>query len=139
MSDLERISITLPKDLAKAFTASCEQKGYSNRSEAIRDLIRGALVKEEWQDPAAQVAASLTMIYDHHTRQLNEKLTELQHDHEDLIVSTLHVHLNHDKCLEVIVLRGEAQKVQDLSDKLRTFKGVKYAQVCFATDGSDLG
>lgn len=138
MSALERISITLPVDLSKAFTEQYDKKGYTNRSEAIRDLIRDALVEEEWQEPNARVAATVTLIYDHHTRLLGKKLTDLQHDHEKLIISTLHVHLDHDNCLEVIILRGEAVEVRQLAEKIRTLRGVKFSQVCLATDGAAL-
>ncbi len=135
---MERISITLPGELAQAFSDQCDKKGYTNRSEAIRDLIRDSLVQEEWCTPGAHVAATLTLVYDHHTRLLGKKLTDVQHEHEELIVSTLHVHLDHHNCLEVIVLRGEAGKVQRLAEKLRTFRGVKYSQICLATDGAAL-
>ena len=138
MSKLERLSITLPKELAAAFDKRNKRKGYENRSEAIRDLIREALVREEWSDPGAQVAATVSIVYDHHTRTLTDRITRVQHDHGELIVSALHVHLDHHNCLEVIVLRGIARNVQALADKLGAIKGVKHAQVTLATEGKSI-
>lgn len=138
MSGLERFSITIPKELSAAFDKHNRRKGYENRSEAIRDLIRDALVKEEWSDPNAHVAATLTIVYDHHTRTLTDRITQVQHDHGDLIVSALHVHLDHHNCLEVIVLRGCAKGVQSLADKLGAIKGIKHSQVILATEGKEI-
>jgi len=138
MSDLERFSITIPKELFVAFDKRNKQRGYKNRSEAIRDLIREALVKEEWGNPKARIAATVTIVYDHHTRTLTDRITEVQHDHGGLIVSTLHVHLDHHNCLEVIVLRGVAKEVQRLAGKLGAIKGVKHAQVTLATEGTSI-
>jgi CopG family transcriptional regulator, nickel-responsive regulator len=135
MSDLERFSITIPKELSAAFDKRNKRKGYGNRSEAIRDLIREALVKEEWRDPKAHVAATVTLVYDHHTRTLTDRITEVQHDFGELIVSAMHVHLDHHNCLEVIVLRGLAKAVQALANTLAAIKGVKHAQVTLATEG----
>ena len=136
MSDLERFSITIPKELATAFDRRSRRKGYENRSEAIRNLIRDALVQEEWQNPKARVAATVTLVYDHHTRTLTDRVTEVQHDHGELIVSSMHVHLDHHNCLEVIVLRGAAKDVQALANKLQAIKGLKHAQVTLATEGT---
>lgn len=135
MSDLERFSIALPKELAVAFDKRNKQKGYGSRSEAIRDLIRESLVKEEWSDPMAHVAATVTLVYDHHTRTLGDRITDIQHDHGELIVSTMHVHLDHHNCLEVIVLRGLAKNVKALADKLGAIRGIKHSQVVLATEG----
>ena len=138
MSLMERFSITIPKELSAAFDARNQKRGYGNRSEAIRDLIREALVKEEWSNPREKVAATVTLVYDHHTRMLTDKITEIQHEHGDLIVSALHVHLDHHNCLEVIVLRGRAGEVQTLADNLSAIRGVKHAQVTLATEGKAL-
>lgn len=138
MANLERFSITIPKELSGAFDARNKRRGYGNRSEAIRDLIRDALVKEEWKDPKGKVAATVTLVYDHHTRTLSDRITEVQHDHGELIVSAMHVHLDHHNCLEVIVLRGAARKVQVLADRLSAIKGIKHAQVTLATEGKTL-
>ncbi len=138
MSTLERFSIAIPSELAGAFDRRNKRKGYANRSEAIRDLIRDALVKEEVRDPHAHVAATVTMVYDHHTRRLMNKITEAQHDFGQIIVSTLHVHLDHHNCMEVVVLRGTAKEVQELADALAGIKGVKHAQLTLTTEGAHL-
>ena len=138
MSDLERYTITMPRELLAAFDAWNARKGYKNRSEAIRDLVRAALVREEWTRPGARVAASLTLVYDHHVRSLTEKINALQHDHEGLVVSALHVHLDHHNCLEVIVLRGKAGEIQSLADALACIKGVKHAQLTLTAEGKSL-
>ena len=138
MSELERYTITMPTDLFRAFDERNERKGYRNRSEAIRDLVREALVREEWGDPARQVAATLTLVYDHHTRTLGDKLTDLQHDHGEIIVSTLHVHLDHHHCLEVIVLRGPSAKIRALADAVAALKGVMHSTLALSTIGEGL-
>ena len=138
MSDLERYTVTMPQDLFRAFDESIARKGYRNRSEAMRDLVRAALVQEQWENPDEHVAATMTLIYDHHTRDLSEKINEIQHHHGDLVVSTLHVHLDHHNCLEVIVLRGASRDVRALADALGCIKGVKHAQLALTTEGRDL-
>ena len=135
MSSLERFSISIPAKLAQQFDARNRAMGYDSRSEAIRDLIRDALIRQECQDPAARVAATITMVYDHHTRQLMNTLTEVQHDFGAVIISTLHVHLDHDNCLEVLVTRGPAGEVQRLADTLQSLKGLKHCQVTMTTEG----
>lgn len=139
MSDLERYTIAIPKDLFAAFDERNRLKGYKNRSEAIRDLMREALVKEEWSDPEARVAATVTLVYDHHTRSLTDKITEVQHDYGEMIVSTLHVHLDHHNCLEVVVMRGIAKDIQALANALGCIKGVKHAQLTLTTEGKSIG
>jgi CopG family nickel-responsive transcriptional regulator len=138
VSDLERYTITMPRELFVAFDQRNERKGYRNRSEAIRDLVREALIKESWANPDERVAATVTLVYDHHTRTLGEKITEVQHDYGELIVSTLHVHLDHHNCLEVIVLRGPARQIQAAADALGCIKGVKHAQLTLTTEGKGL-
>ncbi len=135
MSELQRYTIAIPADLSNAFDKRNKRKGYQNRSEAIRDLIRGALIAEEWDDPTARVAATITLVYDHHTRTLTDRITELQHDYGEMIVSSLHVHLDHHNCLEVVVVRGIARKVQQLADGLSAIKGVKHAQLTLTSEG----
>lgn len=138
MSDLERYTITMPGDLFAAFDERNRRKGYKNRSEAIRDLVREALVHEEWANPDERVAATLTLVYDHHTRTLTDKITEVQHDYGDLVVSTLHVHLDHHNCLEVIVVRGLAKEIHALADAVMCIKGVKHAQLALTTEGKGI-
>jgi CopG family nickel-responsive transcriptional regulator len=138
VSDLERYTITIPSDLFAAFDEQIRRKGYKNRSEAIRDLIRESLVKQEWGNPNARVAATVTLVYDHHTRALADKLTSIQHDHTGIIVSTLHVHLDHHNCLEVIVLRGLAREIRSFADALACMKGIKHAQLTLTTEGKSM-
>jgi CopG family nickel-responsive transcriptional regulator len=137
MSKLTRYTITMPDDLFKAFDRRNAKMGYRNRSEAIRDLAREALVREEWSRPDQRVAAVLTIVYDHHTRGLADKLTDLQHAHEQEIISSLHVHLDHHNCLEIIVLRGKAGDVRVLADALAVLKGVKHSSITLTTEGRD--
>src|ERR1700729_3331439 len=116
MSDLARIGIAVDSSLLDRFDELIRQRGYTNRSEAFRDLIRDELVQKSWESPEAEVVGTVTLVYDHHVRMLNEKLTDMQHDHHRSILSTLHVHLDHDNCLEVIVVRGKAAAVQKIAD-----------------------
>ena len=129
MSELARIGVAIEADLLEQFDRLIERRGYSSRSEAFRDLIRGELNQTHVSSPETHVVGTLTIIYDHHVRQLAEKLTGMQHDHHHEIVSTLHVHLDHDQCLEVLVLRGAALHVQQIADKLMATKGVRQGRL----------
>jgi CopG family nickel-responsive transcriptional regulator len=132
MAELARIGVAIESDLLEAFDQLISQRGYPSRSEAFRDLIREALSEESIQQPGAPVLGTLTLIYDHHQRLLGEKLAEIQHEHHESIVSTLHVHLDHDNCLEVLVLRGLAGDVKRLADRLVAAKGVKQGRLTLA-------
>ena len=138
MGKLTRFGVSLDEELLEPFDALCAVKGYSNRSEAIRDLIRKALVAEEWQQADGQGAGTLTLVYDHHKNDLARRLTEMQHDEHDIIIATLHVHLDHHNCLEVLILKGEAARVRALADKLISCKGVKHGTFSGTTTGQDL-
>ena len=138
MGKLTRFGVSLDEELLEPFDALCAVKGYSNRSEAIRDLIRKALVAEEWQQADGQGAGTLTLVYDHHKNDLARRLTQMQHDEHDIIVTTLHVHLDHHNCLEVLILKGEAARVRALADKLISCKGVKHGTFSGTTTGQDL-
>ena len=138
MGKLTRFGVSLDEELLEPFDALCAVKGYSNRSEAIRDLIRKALVAEEWQQADGQGAGTLTLVYDHHKNDLARRLTQMQHDEHDIIIATLHVHLNHHNCLEVLILKGEAARVRALADKLISCKGVKHGTFSGTTTGQDL-
>src|SRR5208283_1446160 len=124
MSELTRISISLENPLLEAFDRSIGARGYANRSEAIRDLIRDRLVREEAEKSQGEQVAVVTMVYDHHARELAAKLIDKQHHHHDLVVSSLHVHLGERHCLEVSVLRGPGHEVIHLGDELLATKGV---------------
>ena len=138
MGKLTRFGVSLDEELLEPFDALCAVKGYSNRSEAIRDLIRKALVAEEWQQADGQGAGTLTLVYDHHKNDLARRLTQMQHDEHDIIIATLHVHLDHHNCLELLILKGEAARVRALADKLISCKGVKHGTFSGTTTGQDL-
>ena len=138
MGKLTRFGVSLDEELLEPFDALCAVKGYSNRSEAIRDLLRKALVAEEWQQADGQGAGTLTLVYDHHKNDLARRLTQMQHDEHDIIIATLHVHLDHHNCLEVLILKGEAARVRALADKLISCKGVKHGTFSGTTTGQDL-
>jgi CopG family nickel-responsive transcriptional regulator len=131
-SGLQRIGVAIEADLLEQFDRLLSKRGYTNRSEAFRDLARAELVLESSEAPNARVVGSVTLVYNHHVRLLSEKLTELQHQHQHNVVSTLHVYLDHDYCLEVIVLRGKAQQVRELADALISTKGVKNGRLTIA-------
>lgn len=138
MSDLTRFGISIDARLLERFDTLIEDKGYVNRSEAIRDLIRAALVDEEWARDDQETVGTVTLVYDHHTRDLSDKLTEQQHSHHDEIISTLHVHLDAHHCLEVVVVKGKARQVKRLADELIGTKGVKHGKLVTSTTGRDL-
>ncbi len=138
MGDLSRIGVAIDSDLLEKFDRLIGTRGYTNRSEAFRDLIREELVEKAWESPESPVVGTVTLVYDHHVRQLNDKLTDLQHDHHRVILSTLHVHLDHDNCLEVLVMRGKAKAVQKIADALISTKGVKHGRLTITTSGAEL-
>ncbi len=137
MARLIRFGISIEKDLQEKFDQLIKKRNYTNRSEAIRDLIRQELIKKEWQEDK-EVAGAITLIYDHHKRELVNKLTELQHDFQKLIMSTQHIHLDHENCLEIIAVKGTPKEVQRLADTLRSIKGVKYGTLSMATTGKGI-
>ncbi|SPF36949.1 putative nickel-responsive regulator [Candidatus Sulfopaludibacter sp. SbA4] len=138
MSVLSRIGVAIDSDLLDKFDRLILQRGYTNRSEAFRDLIRDELVEKTWESPESQVVGTVTLVYDHHVRMLNEKLTDIQHDYHRSILSTLHVHLDHDHCLEVLVVRGKSVEVRKVADVLISTKGVKHGRLTITTTGTEL-
>lgn len=136
---LERIGISLEKDLLAQFDRHIGEKGYVNRSEAVRDLIRDALVQREWAEGGREEkVAVVTLVYDHDSASLAQKLAHIQHENHRAVVSALHVHLDPHNCLEVLVLRGRAADVAAMGDGLVSTKGVKYGKVVPATTGEGL-
>jgi CopG family nickel-responsive transcriptional regulator len=129
MSELSRIGIALDSDLLGRFDQYIGQRGYTNRSEAFRDMIRDRLVTERTTTPGSTVVGTVTLIYDHHASGLPEKLMELQHDDHELVVSTSHVHLDNDSCLEVLMVRGKSAKVEHFADRLIGLKGVQHGRL----------
>lgn len=137
MSELSRFGVSAEETLLQSFDALIAVQGYANRSEALRDLMRDALVKsrleaapsESESSESDEVLGSLTLVYDHHAKELTDKMAHLQHHHFGLVVSVLHVHVNHDDCMEVIVLRGSIRQIRILSDGLLSLKGVKHGKL----------
>ncbi|MDO4437642.1 MAG: nickel-responsive transcriptional regulator NikR [Coriobacteriaceae bacterium] len=137
--ELARFSVTVPEDLLAAFDEQISRRGdIANRSEGIRDLIRASLARESTRTPGEQVIGSLTMIYDHHTGDLTRRLDEVQHDYTDEIVSTMHVHLDHHNCLEILALKGLGARVYELADRLLGLRGVKHGEFTCAATGTSL-
>ena len=138
MSSLSRIGVAIDSELLGKFDAHIARRGYTNRSEAFRDLIRDELVEAAWTQPGATVVGTVTLVYDHHVRMLSDRLTDMQHEHYHNILSTLHVHLDHDNCLEVLVLRGKASAVKKIADALISTKGVKHGRLTLTSSGEGL-
>jgi CopG family nickel-responsive transcriptional regulator len=138
MSELSRIGVAIDEELLRKFDDLIASRGYTNRSEAFRDLIRDELVERAWEQPDSNVVGTVTLVYDHHVRMLNEKLTDMQHSHFHQILSTLHVHLDHDNCLEVLVVRGKASEVKKIADALISTKGVKHGRLTITSTGAEL-
>lgn len=139
MSSLVRFGVSINKGLLVQFDQIIEEKGYSNRSEAIRDLIRNQMVELEWEKDEEEVAGTVTLIYDHHVRGLSELLLEVQHGFHDLILSTMHLHLDHHNCLEVLAVKGAAREVRRIAERLISVKGVKHGRLSITTTGKNLG
>jgi CopG family nickel-responsive transcriptional regulator len=138
MSGLSRIGVAIDSQLLEKFDQLISKRGYTNRSEAFRDLIRDELVQKTWESPDAAIVGTVTLVYDHHVRMLSEKLTDLQHEFHRSILSTLHVHLDHDNCLEVLVVRGKAAIVEKIADALISTKGVKHGRLTITTSVAEL-
>ncbi|MDO9573650.1 MAG: nickel-responsive transcriptional regulator NikR [Candidatus Contubernalis sp.] len=138
MSKLIRFGVSMNEQLLDKFDQQIVKKGYSNRSEAVRDLIRDQLVQLEWGDENQEVAGTVTLVYDHHVRGLTNVLMEIQHDFHNLVMSTMHVHLDHYNCLEVLVIKGMASDARKLAEKLISIKGVKHGQLSITSTGKNL-
>ena len=133
-----RFGISLDRALLRKFDGLIEAKGYANRSEAIRDLIRDTLVRREWETARTETVGAITIVYSHDKRELPDTLTDLQHRYYDSIISSLHVHLDEHNCLEVIVVRGKARDIQAIADRLIGTKGVKHGTLSVTTTGKHL-
>ncbi len=134
---LKRFTISLDEKLLDKFDTFIKQQKYVNRSEAIRDLIRSSFVEEEWQADK-DVIGVISMVYDHHQPNLQEKVTEIQHGYHQQIVSATHIHMDHHNCLEVVIVKGKAGSVNELSDRLRSLRGVRNCNLAMSTTGRDL-
>lgn len=124
-----RFGVSIEPILLKKFDKRIKMEGYTNRSEAIRDLIRKNLIVEETKDPNKQAMGTLTIIYNHHEGNLTDKLLDLQHDHNQEILSTTHVHIDHKNCLEVLILKGKVSNIVKLSDRIKSLKGIKHGEL----------
>lgn len=138
MGVLSRIGIALDSDLLKRFDRLISRQGYTNRSEAFRDLIRDRLVAEQTAAPHAMVVGTVTLIYDHHANGVTEKLTELQHANHDLVVSTSHAHLDHDSCLEVLIVHGQSSRVEQFAGRLIGLKGVQHGRLVMSVSAASI-
>ncbi|MBN1572877.1 MAG: nickel-responsive transcriptional regulator NikR [Deltaproteobacteria bacterium] len=142
MSDLVRFGVSLERGLLSDFDKYINEKGYQNRSEAIRDLIREKLVEKEWEasDEGYNEGrmAVLTIVYDHHQADLTKNLTDIQHKSHGVVYSTLHIHIDHDNCLEILVLKGSVESIKQLGDKIISTRGVRHGKMIFTTTGKGL-
>lgn len=135
---LERFGVSMESDLLRQLDAHVRQKGYASRSEALRDMVRGFLIERAWEDDTTEVAGTLTMVYDHHVHGLSDLLTDIQHEHYETVLSTMHIHLDRHNCLEVLVLRGSPRELQRVADRLIAIRGVKHGKLTMTSTGRDL-
>ena len=135
---VSRFSVSLPPKLLKQLDKMAADKGYDNRSLAIADMIRDKLVEHHQRLGNEEIAGTITLVYDHHKQHVQEALTDIQHDHHEAIVSTVHVHLDHHNCLEVLVVRGKAGLIKRIADELIAAKGVKHGKLTVTTTGREL-
>jgi len=133
-----RFSVSLPASLARELDRMAREKGYHNRSLAVADMIRAHLVEHRQQKGDAEIAGSITLVYDHHRHHLQDLLTDLQHDHRGVIISSLHAHLDHDNCLEILAVCGKAGEIKKLADEMIAAKGVKHGKLTITGTGKDL-
>ncbi|OPY71597.1 MAG: putative nickel-responsive regulator [Syntrophorhabdus sp. PtaU1.Bin058] len=137
MSDLTRFGVSLEKTLLDKFDRFIKERNYTNRSEAFRDMIRQELIKKEWVE-GDDVAGAITLIYDHHRKDLLNKITDIQHNFQKLIISTQHIHLDHHNCLEIIAVRGNPSEVQRLMGLMKAIKGVKHGTLSMSSTGKEI-
>jgi CopG family nickel-responsive transcriptional regulator len=135
---ITRFGVSLDDALLGRFDGLIGEKGYGARSEAIRDLIRDCLVREEWEAGTKETVGTITLVYDHEKRELQDTLTDIQHHHHPLILSTMHIHLDAHNCLEVLVVRGKGKEIKGIADRLIGTKGVKHGKLTLTTTGKGL-
>jgi|SRR6056297_1306868 len=135
MQNIIRFGVSIDEKLLDRFDSIISDKGYVNRSEAIRDLIRDMLVKEETSDPEAEVIGTLTLVYSHDVHEISDKLNDVQHEHFGNIISTVHVHMDEHNCLEVLLLRGSASEVKRIADNLLAIKNVRHGKLTVTSTG----
>jgi CopG family nickel-responsive transcriptional regulator len=139
MSDIVRFGVSMDEDLLGKFDKLARRKGASNRSEAIRGLVRDALVEQGWHEGAGEAMAAAILVYDHHAHDLNKRLNDIQHEHPEAVVSSLHVHVDKHTCMEIIVLRGKRKLLTELGYRLIGTKGVIHGRLVPSTTGAELG
>jgi CopG family nickel-responsive transcriptional regulator len=135
---IARFGVSIDQKLLEQFDRKISTEGYLNRSEAIRDLIRGSLVEKEWDLGQGEVVGVVSLVFEHHRRELTEELTEVQHHHYQSVLSSMHVHLDHDNCLEVLILKGKVSKIRQVANKLKSLRGVKHCQLSISTTGKEI-
>ena len=135
---LQRFGVSIDNKLLSQFDRIIKEKGYNNRSEAIRDLMRDYLVEEEWRNEKGIAVGTITLIYNHHLREMADKLMDLQHQYHENIISVLHVHLDEHNCLEVLVVKGEKTDIHTIAGRLGSTKGVKHCKLVTTTAGQNL-
>jgi CopG family nickel-responsive transcriptional regulator len=138
MGETIRFGVSLDSDLLERFDRICEERCYQTRSEAIRDLIRKELVQKEWENQNQEVTGTLTLVYNHHQSDLAQKMTEIQHQALDIIITSLHVHIDAHNCMEVLVLRGSVKDVRSVARRLTSTRGIKHGKLSLSTTGKDL-
>jgi len=126
---ITRFGVSIEPELLKKFDKVIKKKGYYNRSEAIRDIVRENILKIDTSDPDSEAIGTLTIMYDHHEGTLSNKLLDLQHDHHNEILSTTHIHIDHHNCLEVLVLKGKTGNIKKLADNIKAIKGIKHGEL----------
>ena len=138
MALISRFGVSIEERLLKKFDRLISRKGYQNRSEALRDLIRESLVQEEWEEGKKETVGTIAIVYSHHTRELSRNLTDMQHRYYQSILSSLHIHLDEHNCLEVLVVKGRGAEIKKISDRLIGTKGVKHGKLSLTTTGKNL-
>ena len=133
-----RFGVSVPKELLDRFDRIIEEKGYVNRSEAIRDMMRDFIVRHEWEVGNEEVAGTITMVYNHDESDVVKELLDLQHDYLEEIVSSIHVHMDEHNCLEVVIVKGKASRIKEIADRLLSLKGVKHGKLVMTGTGKEL-
>jgi CopG family nickel-responsive transcriptional regulator len=138
MAGVTRFGVSIDTQLIRKFDALVQRKGYPTRSEAIRDMIRDMLVEDEWEAGEQETVGTITIVYNHHTRELDHALTDMQHKSFHQIISALHVHLDAHNCLEVLIVKGKSQDIRKIADRLIGARGVKHGKLTMTTTGKEL-
>ena len=136
---VSRFSLSMPAGLVRQLDQMVKAKGYVNRSQAVADMVSAHLVEHQGEDGKREIAGTITLVYDHHKRNVQALLTDIQHDHQDVMIATMHVHLDHHNCMEVLAVRGKAALVRMVAEQLIAARGVKHGKLTVTTTGEDIG